>query len=99
MQAGAQERLAGASFVPISRNDAQALVREVIPDSSSRLFLLRALEYPRYHGKFDVRERDGKVSITFATLGVTPPDAKRVAIVAQLNREPTDVFVGCAGAL
>ena len=98
-QAFAQKQLINAAFVPLSPAEAHALVGEKLPGSELRYVLLRALEYPERPGEFQVWEKNGVVNVTFATLGDTPPRAKRAAIVAHLQREPVDVFVSCDSAI
>ena len=80
-QASAQKQLTDAAFVALSSTQARLLVEQPLPVASYHYFLLRALEYQKGRASFKFESSMGNMEVTFATLGDTPPQAKRAAIV------------------
>jgi hypothetical protein len=95
----AERLLEDVSILELSDEQAAEFVGVALPGApGTRPYLTRGLYLNRQTTMFTVYVREDRLVVYHGTLGTSPLPMRRQALVLQLERKPSEVFVTCTMA-
>jgi hypothetical protein len=95
----AEELLQDVSIVQLSSEEAAEFIGEALPEvPGTKPHLTRGVYLNRATGAFSVSTQEDQLRVHHDSLGRRAVPMKRQALVLQLERKPTEVFVTCSMA-
>jgi hypothetical protein len=95
----AEELLQNVPILVLSAEQASELIGKTLPEvPGTQPYLTRGVYLNRGTGAFSVSILEDQIRVDHSSLGRSAVPMKRLALVLQLERKPTEVFITCSMA-